>query len=86
MKETKLYCDICKKELPFNFVVIKISIGDSRTPRKDTAWQYQDYDELDVCDNCVGGEINRCNGSHGRFGVENRLIPLLKKFKLIKTN
>jgi len=82
--EIKNYCDICGEELPYSYVVIKISIGDSRSPKKDTSWQYKDYDELDVCNSCIGGEISRCNGSHGRLRVENRFITFLRTMNLIK--
>ena len=81
---TKTYCDICGEEVWNNYIVIKIYIGDRRKWHEHGDWQYQEEEHILVCDDCVGSEITRCNGSHGVLNVKDRCIALLKKFKLVK--
>jgi len=84
MEEINYYCDICKKKVAYNYVIVKIFIGDSREWKEGGAYNYQNNYNILVCDNCIGSDISRCNGSHGGLEIVDRGINLLKNLKIIK--
>lgn len=63
---------------------VKIEIGDSREFNPKISSKYQEAYKLMVCDDCIGSKIERCNGSHGRFGVKDCGVSLLKKLGVLK--
>lgn len=82
-EEIRMHCDICNKQIK-RYVNIQIRIGDSRKWEKNGAWKYQGMYNLQVCDECIGEKIERCNGSHGQFGIKDYGIKLLRKLGILK--
>ncbi len=80
---TELYCDVCKKHM-HRYTDVQIKIGDSREWNENGASKYQSAYKLMVCDDCIGSDIERCNGSHGWFGIKDYGISLLKKIGVLK--
>ena len=81
--KTELSCDVCEKYM-YRYTDVRIEIGDSREFNPKKSSKYQEAYKLMVCDDCIGSEIERCNGSHGRFGIKDYGISLLKKLGVLK--
>ena len=46
MKKTINYCDICEKEVGFNYIIVEIKIGDRRKHADLGSWNYKNNYEI----------------------------------------